>query len=181
MNADRVGLWTVLRPTVPDSWGNARMLCVCVCGQRRPVKVRALETGRSLGCQSKGCRNRAQAAGAIERSDAAGEPLSCTVCSRQTDGGPRCAECTAESTSAAAVDGTTPYAEDRAAQYFVERFPGGAPHTAIAMAMGITRERVRQIEAVALRNLRKRLALVGIRGEEDSRFAHARHALAGEG
>jgi hypothetical protein len=54
------------------------------------------------------------------------------------------------------VDRTTPYAEDVAAQLFVATFPGpeGATLEAVAIAMGISRERVRQIEEKALRKLR---------------------------
>ena len=52
------------------------------------------------------------------------------------------------------VDRVTPYEEDVAAQLFVAAFPGGATLEAVALAMGISRERVRQIEERALTSVR---------------------------
>ncbi len=47
----------------------------------------------------------------------------------------------------------TPYEEDEACQKFVAAHPGGATLGEIAEYMGVTRERVRQIEFGALRKL----------------------------
>lgn len=51
------------------------------------------------------------------------------------------------------VDRTTPYEEDLAARLFVRTFHDGAPLEAIGEAMGISRERVRQIQDEALAKL----------------------------
>jgi transcriptional regulator with XRE-family HTH domain len=60
------------------------------------------------------------------------------------------------------VDGTTRYADDVAAQLFVLAHPGGAAHESVAEALGVTRQRVAQIEEVALRKLRLRMQIAGI-------------------
>lgn len=49
----------------------------------------------------------------------------------------------------------TPYEEDEACQRFVADHPGGATLGEIAEYMGVTRERVRQIEFGALKKLAK--------------------------
>ena len=51
------------------------------------------------------------------------------------------------------IDKTTPYERDVACQLFVATFAGGASLEAIALALGVSRERVRQIESEALRKL----------------------------
>ena len=62
--------------------------------------------------------------------------------------------------SLAVVHPALPYARDPAAAYFVEVFPDGAPLTAIAEAMGITRSRAQQIEAHAVAKLADSLAVL---------------------
>ena len=49
----------------------------------------------------------------------------------------------------------TPFEEDEACQKFIEAHPGGATLGEIADYMGVTRERVRQIEFGALRKLER--------------------------
>jgi hypothetical protein len=80
------------------------------------------------------------------------------------------------------VDRTTPYEQDVAAQLFVATFPGpeGATLEVVALAMGISRERVRQIEEKALRKLRA----LGLRrfytgDPEDEESAPPRHDVPG--
>jgi DNA-directed RNA polymerase sigma subunit (sigma70/sigma32) len=53
------------------------------------------------------------------------------------------------------VDRTTPYEQDTAARLFVLHFAEGAPLEAIGEAMGISRERVRQIVDEAIAKLRR--------------------------
>jgi len=65
----------------------------------------------------------------------------------------RCGGCTGErARPGALVDGVTPYEHDVNAQLFVQHFERGASGEMVADALGVTRERVRQIEATALRN-----------------------------
>lgn len=52
------------------------------------------------------------------------------------------------------IDKHTRYEEDVACQLFVRTFPDGATLDSIAMALGVSRERVRQIEGDAKRKLR---------------------------
>ena len=66
----------------------------------------------------------------------------------------------------AIVDGTTRYADDIAAQLCVAAFPGGMELEEIGEAMGMSRQRVQQIEAQALESLRRRLRLAGVRAED---------------
>jgi hypothetical protein len=66
----------------------------------------------------------------------------------------------------ALIDAITPYASDVAAQLFVAHFGDGATLEDIGDALGVTRERVRQIEQVALRHLRARAKLAGISRED---------------
>jgi hypothetical protein len=65
----------------------------------------------------------------------------------------------------ATVPPESSYLEDAVAQAFVAEH-GGATLDEVAKEMGITRERVRQIEAVALARLRKRMPLAGITVED---------------
>lgn len=66
----------------------------------------------------------------------------------------------------ATVHPTMPFAEDQAAQDFVAAHPGGATLEVCGDALGITRERLRQIETKAIKSLRKRCRLVGITAED---------------
>lgn len=52
------------------------------------------------------------------------------------------------------IDKTTSYEHDIAAQFFVATFHGGATLDSIAEAMGVSRERVRQIQESALEKVR---------------------------
>lgn len=52
------------------------------------------------------------------------------------------------------IDRDTPYRDDVACQLFVSAFPDGATLEAISEALGVSRERVRQIERDAFRKLR---------------------------
>ncbi|MBZ0116592.1 MAG: hypothetical protein K8H88_06350 [Sandaracinaceae bacterium] len=56
----------------------------------------------------------------------------------------------------------TPYGEDRAAQAFVAEHPDGATLEQVGLALGVTRERVRQIELDALRHFRQRARVAGL-------------------
>lgn len=60
----------------------------------------------------------------------------------------------------------TPYADDLEAQQLVAQHPDGMTLEEVGAIFGVTRERVRQIEATALRNLRIRCALVGIEPDD---------------
>lgn len=62
----------------------------------------------------------------------------------------------------ALIDKDTRYAEDAAAIEFVETHPGGGTLEEVGELMGLTRERIRQIEERALRKLVDRLKLVGV-------------------
>lgn len=55
----------------------------------------------------------------------------------------------------ARVHPTLPFELDVAAQRFVEDHPNGATLEEIGAALGLTRERVRQIEEIALAKIRK--------------------------
>lgn len=52
------------------------------------------------------------------------------------------------------IDRETPYRDDVACQLFVATFRGGATLDSIAEALGVSRERVRQIEGEALKKIR---------------------------
>jgi len=58
----------------------------------------------------------------------------------------------------AIVDADTPYERDVACQMFVSAFPGGATLDSVSEVLGLSRERVRQIEMDA----RTKLALLGL-------------------
>lgn len=53
-----------------------------------------------------------------------------------------------------------PYDDDEACQRFVADHPNGATLGEIGALYGVTRERIRQIEAAALRKLKRRLAFL---------------------
>lgn len=69
----------------------------------------------------------------------------------------------------ATVHPTLPFARDPDAQRFVADHPDGATLEQVGDALGVTRERVRQLERTALGRLRKRAALAGI---DPSDLAH---------
>ncbi len=79
---------------------------------------------------------------------------------------------------AVGLDAVTRYDDDEQAQAFVAAHPDGATLEEIGELWGITRERVRQIERDALRQLCARLKLVGV-SERDVRDYFA--SKAGEG
>lgn len=60
------------------------------------------------------------------------------------------------------VDKDTKYVDDTACQLFVAVFKGGATLDSIAEALGVSRERVRQIEGDALVHLRAELKKNGL-------------------
>lgn len=72
--------------------------------------------------------------------------------------------------AAAATEGSIhpglPFEQDEAAQRFVAEHPDGATLEEVGNAFGLTRERMRQIEAKAIDALRKRCALAGIEAED---------------
>lgn len=70
----------------------------------------------------------------------------------------------------ALIDGTTRYADDPRAQYVVAAHPDGLTLDEIGELLGLTRERVRQIEEQALASLRRRLELAGVTAEDFARF-----------
>lgn len=73
------------------------------------------------------------------------------------------------------MDRITPYERDVAAQLFVAAFPMGATLEMVGDAMGVSRERVRQLESVAFEKVRTAT------GALPPIFAEARHdALGGE-
>jgi len=53
------------------------------------------------------------------------------------------------------VDADTPYEEDLAARWFVRNHPDGGTLEEVGVMLGVTRERIRQIEMMALRKLRR--------------------------
>lgn len=71
------------------------------------------------------------------------------------------------------VDEMTTYADDRIAQTFAAR--GGMKLEEIAATIGVTRERVRQIEAVALRKLRRACEREGLDAATVIEHLKARH------
>ena len=52
--------------------------------------------------------------------------------------------------------------DDPGAQAFFAQHPGGATLEEVAAALGVTRERVRQIEEVALRKCRREAKRIGV-------------------
>jgi hypothetical protein len=76
------------------------------------------------------------------------------------------------------VDKVTRYEDDIACQLFVATFPDGATLDMIAQAIGVSRERVRQIETIAFAKLRGQPLPDFDDGDEDDEGA--RHDGAGE-
>lgn len=77
------------------------------------------------------------------------------------------------------IDKTTRYENDVACQLFVSVFAGGATLEAIAEAIGVSRERVRQIEEEAIRKLRA-AGLSAFDLEPGELAARPRHDVRGE-
>lgn len=93
--------------------------------------------------------------------------MKCTLCTREmerTTRSGRCRSCqrVRAPSRSTTVHPSTPYALDVGAQRFVAEHPDGASLYEIAEAMGVSAERVRQIEEAALRGLRARAQLAGI-------------------
>jgi hypothetical protein len=80
--------------------------------------------------------------------------------------GGRCNTCRHVRQHGALVDMHTPYARDAAAQAFVAEHEGGATLELVGLAMGVTRERIRQIEASALARFRRRAHLAGLDADD---------------
>lgn len=83
----------------------------------------------------------------------------------------RCAECQGKHFRRAAAAGaivhpSLRYEDDVACQLLVNAHPDGLTLDEVGRALGLTRERVRQIEAAALAKLRRRLAVLGFLLEE---------------
>lgn len=72
------------------------------------------------------------------------------------------------------IDSTTPYALDREAQRLVREHPQGMTLDEVGVALGITRERVRQIEHRAVEKLR--IAAERRYGERAAAMRVLRHA-----
>lgn len=163
MSGRRFGAWTVMA-TAPSRGRQCRRYIVrCDCGASAIVYGWTLRKGKSTGCRSCG-QNRSHAG--LQK---------CVACSnvcRVDDG--RCESCSAQ---AAPIDSVTRYEDDPAAQRFVAEHPGGAMLEEIADVLGVTRQRVQQIEASALRHMRARMKLAGV-AAEDTVFTHTQHALA---
>jgi DNA-directed RNA polymerase sigma subunit (sigma70/sigma32) len=64
------------------------------------------------------------------------------------------------------VDDLSPYEEDFAARVFVAMHPDGATLEQVGAVLDVTRERIRQIEAAALRKLRATCQRMGIKLED---------------
>lgn len=71
-----------------------------------------------------------------------------------------------ESVAGVHIDATTPFADDAEAQRLVAEHPDGMTLEQVGDVLGVTRERIRQIEAAALKSLRLRCALAGIEPED---------------
>lgn len=81
----------------------------------------------------------------------------------------RCQECAhvnAPRGGSSIVHPSRRYADDPAAQLFVAAFPDGATLAEVGEALGVNRERVRQIVEGACRSLLKRLPLAGVRAAD---------------
>lgn len=83
----------------------------------------------------------------------------------------RCNDCASvhnksEAQRGALVSHYLRYEDDVAAQLVVAAWPDGATLEVIADAMGVTRERVRQIEERALRRLYLRMRVAGVELED---------------
>lgn len=88
----------------------------------------------------------------------------CAICGDVVDRGQkRCRGCARiHVIPGARIDSFTRYDDDAECQRFVADHPDGAPLEEIGEAMGLTRERIRQIEEVALRRFASRLRFAGI-------------------
>lgn len=88
----------------------------------------------------------------------------CGAPKRKTEA--RCDECFGLRFREKGLSPITRFHDDADAMRFVDENPGGASLGEIARAFGLTRERVRQIESVALPKLRERLQRAGISRED---------------
>lgn len=81
----------------------------------------------------------------------------------------------------AIVHPTLAYALDEAAQRFVAEHPDGATLDEVGAAIGMTRERIRQIEDDAIAKMRRRAPLAGLDDEAGDRRLMARAPRAPRG
>ncbi len=95
--------------------------------------------------------------------------VECVVCGERFVRLPRtrrCHGCAHQRTPSALIDSITPYEGDARCQYVVQCHPDGLTLEEIGDLLGLTRERIRQIEHRALLNFRRRALLAGIREED---------------
>lgn len=96
----------------------------------------------------------------------------CTACLRRVFGVSRatgrCDDCATvnQPRRPHTVDPWLPYAQDEAAQRFVEEHPDGATLEEVGEALGLVKQRVDQIERVALARFAKRCRLAGISADD---------------
>lgn len=65
-----------------------------------------------------------------------------------------------------AIDGHTPWSDDERCRALVESHPDGMTLHEVGVAFGVSRERIRQIEEIALKRLLARCELAGISRED---------------
>lgn len=96
------------------------------------------------------------------------KPRACAVCGAKpatsSSRSGRCEDCAGlyMRSPPGSIDSTTPYTEDLACQRFVAKHPDGATLDEVGEMLGVTRERVRQIEAKALAHFRRRALIAGL-------------------
>lgn len=93
----------------------------------------------------------------------------CAACGRESQvlsRSKRCAECRWTHQSSDALVGGGRYADDPAAQMAIRIFPDGMTHEVVGELMGVTRARVGQIEADALRSMALRVRVAGISAQD---------------
>lgn len=88
----------------------------------------------------------------------------CPVCGEPTRDRGNCLGCADlhKTPEGALIDGHTRFHLDRVAQDFVAEHPAGATLEEVGEVFALTRERIRQIEAKAMRRLVARLRLAGV-------------------
>lgn len=95
------------------------------------------------------------------------EDRECPVCGAiKQVGQARCRDCRGLHITDGRVNAHETFGQDEQARSFVEENVGGATLHEVGLALGVTRERVRQIEEVALRKLRAALRLQGVTLED---------------